>query len=614
MKIVFGAEPVGSTTLGVDLSAYPGDALRFSVAITNIGTTETSPGDVLLPASSVIYPMAERRKSPVIRASVPRLSPGEHFVVTGTGVVQAPLVAASTYVGHEVLQVQVGGQLYSQSATISVPLIFSNRFFSRIGDGVIVAIVGLLLLLFSARYLRRPFLLEGLLFVVACLVSWLAGHLAGLLAFATLYGAIGVLIRQRAVSGRWDLLIANSNKTSGEDQEPRGVAPVEQMDDARGVGRRALGSSPRFGSQVTILALLGIIVPFGLLLLFSASSAISQNEYGSPFHFVMRQLVSCGTGMGVLFFFSRVDLQVVRRGSFVLFGLNLLLLLIVLVPGVGVNVSGTIRWIGWSSFSVQPSEFIRLTIVFLAATVLSGEDVRTTRWRDGPEVLVIATILVTCLIMLEPDFGTAAVVCSIIMVVLIGGNVRGTLLWRLAAGAFILFGALAIAAPYRVQRLLSFLHPYRDSSGAGYQAVQAFDAIYRGHLMGVGLQNGLARLGYLPDPFTDFIYAVTAEQLGAIGACLIVVLFFLLALTGIRVAYRAGSEYQRLLALGSTAIVVVGAYLNIGANIGFFPITGIPLPLISFGGSENVASFAALGVLLNVARRNERQRRCSAAL
>ncbi len=379
------------------------------------------------------------------------------------------------------------------------------------------------------------------------------------------------------------------------------VDPDERQQTARPQsGQRGLGRS---GTFVGLVAVVSVLTVMGLVMVLSASSVQAIRQYGSPWVYFERQVLWVAVGVAVLVVCAKLDYRVWRRFSGPLVGLALVLLVLVLVPGVGVLVDGSSRWIGTGSFRIQPSEFMKLALVLFGADLLARRAGRTRQWARAVRPLIIVFFLAGLLVMKQPDMGTTLVLASIAFGLLFaaGTKVRtlAVLFTLSAAGAFL----LGIAEPYRRARLLSFLDPWAHRSDQGYQVVQSLVGLGSGHLWGVGLGASRAKWGFLPNAHTDFIFAIIGEELGLIGSLLVVGLFGALAFLGIRTAARAPDRFGRFLAVGITCWIVSQAFINIGAVIGLLPVTGLPLPFVSFGGSSLVIVMAATGLLLSVAAR-----------
>lgn len=356
----------------------------------------------------------------------------------------------------------------------------------------------------------------------------------------------------------------------------------------------------RSSGLVLLLALVSVLNMVGLVMVLSSSSVESIRQYGTPWHFFARELLWLVLG-GVVFFVAfRIDYH--RWRAFARLGMvaAIGMLVAVLVPGVGVSVSGASRWIGTSSFQVQPSEFAKVALIFFAADLLDRRADRGGWWyRMGPVLIVL--VLVIVLVMKQPDMGTSMVLAVITLAILFAAGSPLRALFGCfgvaAAGSLV----LAVAAPYRWARMTSFLHPMNDASNTGYQAVQGLVSMGSGGILGQGLGSSISSWGYLPNQQTDFIFAVIAEETGLVGSLLIVGLFVALSLVGVRIACRAADRFGALVAAGVTAWLACQAVINIGAVVGLLPVTGVPLPFVSYGGSSLVFSLFAVGVMANVA-------------
>ena len=362
-----------------------------------------------------------------------------------------------------------------------------------------------------------------------------------------------------------------------------------------------LGFLAHMGTASSILLLVGVLCVFGLIMVGSASPLISMQLYGSPWSIFVRQALYMGLGACALLLFSRVDYRKWRkiRGPLVVVSLGLLV--VVLVPHLGVSAGGSSRWIGFGMIQLQPSELMKLALAVFAADLLT----RRSHPSTDPKLVIVPVLVVLgvsgILILKQPDMGTALVLSCIAFGVLFIGGVPMRPIVKIVgtfAGLAIVVG---LADPYRRDRILSFLSPGANRSGTGYQVWQSLIGLGSGHLFGLGLGGGREKWGTLPNAHTDFIFSVVGEELGLVGAVVLLALFFALAWFGLRAATRAPDRFGSLLAVGVTTWVTSQAVINIGAVIGVLPVTGIPLPFISFGGSSLIITMAAVGILLNIA-------------
>jgi cell division protein FtsW len=355
---------------------------------------------------------------------------------------------------------------------------------------------------------------------------------------------------------------------------------------------------------LTILSLsVAILTMAGLVMVLSASSVSAFAEYGSSFRFFKRQLLYAVIGSVALLGAARLPYRVWRRAWAPLLGLTFVLLLLVLHPSVGTTVGGAARWIQVGPVSLQPSELAKFAVVAACASIMAGNlrtlDSDPVRW-----ILPLALVVggVSLLILLQPDLGTMMVVVLAAFVLLFVAGVRLRLLLTTAVLSGAVGLALIMGEGYRRARFLSFLHPWADPSNAGYQIVQSLIALGSGHVVGVGLGASRQKWRYVPNAHTDFIFSILGEELGLIGELVVLALFAAIVYAGIRIALKAPDAFGRLLAGGITAWLGLQALVNLGAVTGLLPITGVPLPFVSFGGSSLIVSLSAIGVLLSIGR------------
>ena len=389
------------------------------------------------------------------------------------------------------------------------------------------------------------------------------------------------------------------------DRHRPGAAPRTAATPGVDAGRRnaAAHRITRPSSAYPVLLLvIGILCMVGLVMVLSASSIESLRQYGSPWHFFERQLLWLVLGSGAFAVAWRTGPARWRKMAPVAMVGSVGLLMAVLVPGVGVKVAGASRWVGTSSFQLQPSELAKLALIFFAADVMDRRGERGD-WKYQMTPVLLVLVGLVGLVMLQPDMGTTMVLsCIALAMVFTAGMPAKPLVGLLGVGAG-LFGVMAVAAPYRVRRLTSFLHPLRDMSNTGWQASQGLAALGNGRWLGSGLGSSIASWGYLPNAQTDFIFAVIGEELGVVGSVAITGLFAALALVGVRIACRCRDRFSALIVAGVTAWLVAQAVINIGAVVGLLPVTGVPLPFVSFGGSSMVIALFGVGMVAHAARR-----------
>jgi cell division protein FtsW len=355
-------------------------------------------------------------------------------------------------------------------------------------------------------------------------------------------------------------------------------------------------------SYYLILSTSGLLLALGLVMVLSASSIVAYATSGSPWGYFAKQALWISIGLPLMWWASRWSVSRFRNLSYPALIVTIIGLLMVLVPGLGVSANGATRWVGVGPFTLQPSEVAKLALVLWGADLLVRKRRLLGEWLHLLVPLLPMATLLCLLIMLQPDLGTAMVTFSVVLSLLwvVGAPMR---LFGSVLGAVAFAGTLlAVLEPYRLQRLTSFADPFADAQNTGYQAVQGLFALSSGGWWGLGLGASREKWSYLPHAHTDFILAIIGEELGLLGTLLVVFLFGVLAYAGIRVAQRCGDPFGRLVAAGVTTWITAQALINMGAVVGLLPITGIPLPLISFGGSSLVPTLFAIGILLALAK------------
>lgn len=366
-------------------------------------------------------------------------------------------------------------------------------------------------------------------------------------------------------------------------------------------GTRRAPAAASGGTFLLLVSLLAVLCLTGVVMVLSASSILSLHQFGSPWHYFMRQILWLAFGVGGFVIALRVDHRAWRRFAPAWMYVSVGLLFAVLVPGIGVRSSGASRWLGTSALQIQPSEIAKLALVVFAADILDRRSQKGDWKYQAVPVLAVLALLVL-LVMAQPDMGTTMVLVCIALAMLFTAGIPAAAL----AGLLGLIGSfglmLAVAAPYRWRRMTSFVDPFKDASNTGYQSVQALLALSHGHVLGDGLGSSIASYGYLPNAQTDFIFAVLGEETGLLGGLVLSGLFVLLGVVGVRLTCNARTRYAALLAAGITAWIVGQAVINMGAVVGLLPVTGVPLPFVSFGGSSLVINLFAMGILANIAR------------
>jgi len=362
----------------------------------------------------------------------------------------------------------------------------------------------------------------------------------------------------------------------------------------------------RLKTSTWLITLVGILCVFGVVMVGSASSVISVSLYGSPWSILAKDLVWVVLGLICFVIALRMDYHRWRKLTPVILIVSMVCLVIVLAPGIGASSGGASRWIGVGQVRFQPSEVMKLALALFGADLLCRRIEARAPIKQVAAPLLLVTGIAALLVIAQPDLGTAMVLMVIVLALFFAAGVPGKVMAKGVGLMTIGVTLLAFALPYRRARLLSFINPGAKSSGSGYQVVQSLIGLGSGHLYGLGLGNSREKWGLLPNPHTDFIFSIIGEELGLIGVVVVLGLLGVFAMKGLRAAEESPDLYGKLLGVALVAWISAEAILNIGAVVGVLPVTGIPLPFISFGGSSLVITMIAAGILVNLARHGGR--------
>ncbi len=366
------------------------------------------------------------------------------------------------------------------------------------------------------------------------------------------------------------------------------------------------GPKPPIGRRtglflVLFLASLSLVL-LGLVMALSATAAPSLSGTDSAWSLFKSQAMWLGVGVLALLVLLRIDYHHWKRLAPIGLGVSVLLLALTAVPSVGLSANGARRWLGVGPVVFQPSELAKIAFVVFVADLLSRPDRHMEDTRATLQPVLMLTGGIAGLLMLQPHLGTTLLIVGVALTMLYFAGARFSHLLAATVVGAGLTAMLIAYSPWRRDRMLGFLDPWADPYGNGYQTLKSLHAMASGGVDGLGLGAGRAKWGFLPYAHTDFIFAVIGEELGMIGSLFVVILFVAIAAAGLGVALRAPDRFGMLLAVGVTAWILLQAALNMGAVLAIFPVVGITLPLLSFGGTSLVATLAAMGVLLNVAR------------
>ena len=358
----------------------------------------------------------------------------------------------------------------------------------------------------------------------------------------------------------------------------------------------------RTGLFLVLFLAVAALVLLGLVMALSATAAPSLSGTDSAWSLFKSQATWLAVGSVAVLALLRVDYHRWRRPAALSMGASLLLLALTAVPSVGLSANGARRWLGVGTIVFQPSEVAKLAFVVFVADLLSRPERPMEDARSTLQPVLALTGLLAALLMMQPHLGASLLIAGVAVTMLYFAGARLSHLALAGMVGACLTALMIVYSPWRRARMLGFMNPWEDPYGNGYQTLQSLHAMASGGIEGLGLGSGRAKWGFLPYAHTDFIFAVIGEELGMVGSLFVVLLFAVIGATGLGVALRAPDRFGMLLAVGITSWIILQAALNIGAVVAVFPVVGITLPLLSFGGSSLVTTMAAMGVLLNVAR------------
>ena len=339
-------------------------------------------------------------------------------------------------------------------------------------------------------------------------------------------------------------------------------------------------------------------------MIYSSSYIWAEYKFNNPFKYLINQSIFFIIGIGLMLFIKRIDYNLYYKKSNIILIICLILLILVLIPGIGTVRNGSRSWFGIGSLGIQPSEAAKLGLIIFTSKYLSNSDKYVKNIKSGVIPILFITMLFFCLIMLQPDFGTGTImVMSIIAILFIAGV---DIKFFLGGGLLGIIGVvfLILIAPYRMDRITSFINPWKDPLGTGFQIIQSLYAIGPGGLLGQGFLNSRQKHFYLPEPQTDFIFSIISEEFGFLGILIVSILFITILYCGIKIALNTKESFPKYLAFGMTFQIIFQAILNLMVVIGLIPVTGVTLPFLSYGGSSLLVSMASIGIILNISRNN----------
>lgn len=370
------------------------------------------------------------------------------------------------------------------------------------------------------------------------------------------------------------------------------------MRDNVGEEQTVRAGQPDFVILLTTIILLG----FGLIMVYSASHHVAYEELGDSAYFLKRQLLWALVGMFVLYITMYIPYLLYRKLVFIIMGLLLILMILVLIPGIGVERFGARSWLDLKVMSFQPSEFAKLALLIYLASIFAKKQTYISHFTRAVLPPLVVVGLFCGLTLVQRDLGTTTLLMLFTLIMMFTAGVRLSqmlLMGLLGAGLFTVF---AVTQPYRLRRIISTWDPWSDPSDSGYQLIQSLYALGNGGVFGAGFDESIQKQFYLPFAHTDFIFAVIGEEWGFIGCLAVILLYLILVIRGIQISLKAPTSFGMLLGVGLSIMVGLQAMINMGVASGLLPVTGLTLPLISYGGSSLLLTLTSIGILLNISR------------
>lgn len=359
--------------------------------------------------------------------------------------------------------------------------------------------------------------------------------------------------------------------------------------------------------KVDLILLFSIIILslFGLLMIYSSSYVWAEYKFNDPYKFLKSQAVFLIIGYLVMTIVAKIPYTKYLNKANIIYGVCFLLLILVLIPGIGTVRNGSRSWFGIGSMGIQPSEFTKLALIIFTSKYLYKNERDIKDIKKGVFPILGVLLLTFGLIMLEPDFGTGVVIVMTIVVILFISGVKMKFFVKIGLLGLVGVAALILVAPYRLARIVSFLNPWSDPLGSGFQIIQSLYAIGPGGLLGLGLGNSIQKHFYLPEPQTDFIFSIISEELGFLGVLIVSSLFLTIIYRGFKIAMKCNNNFGKYLAFGITFGLAFQTLLNLMVVVGLIPVTGVTLPFLSYGGSSLLITMLSMGILLNISKYEE---------
>ena len=345
-----------------------------------------------------------------------------------------------------------------------------------------------------------------------------------------------------------------------------------------------------------------IIALFGLIMIYSSSYVWAEYKFNDPYKYLKNQGLFYIIGIFLMIIISKIDYKIYYKYSNKILISSIVLLLLVLIPGIGSVRNGSRSWFGIGSFGIQPSEFAKLGLIMFVSKYLTNNEHSMQNFKKGVLPILLITILIFGIIMLQPDFGTGFIIIATIVGILFAAGLNIKIFIKFGIIGLAGITGLILIAPYRLKRILSFLNPWSDPLGSGFQIIQSLYSIGPGGLFGLGLGNSIQKHFYLPEPQTDFIFSIISEEFGFLGILILSFLFLTIYYSAIKISIKCDNLFGKYLAFGITFGLIFQTVLNLSVVVGLIPVTGVTLPFISYGGSSLLISMISIGIILNISR------------
>ena len=352
-------------------------------------------------------------------------------------------------------------------------------------------------------------------------------------------------------------------------------------------------------NKLLLLAVI-LISLFGLLMIYSSSNIWAEYKYNDPYKYLKSQAIFLIIGYILMIIISKFPYQNYKKLANIIFLTCTIMLILVLIPGIGTVRNGSRSWFGIGSLGLQPSEFTKLGLIIFTSKYLANNTKELKDIKKGVLPILSVLLLIFGLIMLEPDFGTGVVIVMTIIVLLFISGVKMNFFIKIGILGLIGIIVLILIAPYRLERIVSFINPWTDPLGSGFQIIQSLYAIGPGGLLGLGFGNSIQKHFYLPEPQTDFIFAIISEEFGFLGVLIVATLFITIIYSGLKISMKCQDNFGKFLAFGITFGLAFQTILNLMVVVGLLPVTGVTLPFLSYGGSSLLISLINMGILLNI--------------